>query len=130
MKPSTMPFADDAAGLRAAAMRLDDDAAGPASVDVVATSLADVERALRALSHAIDHAGDALIPPARGGEAAAARHARAAAEWPRVGAGGPPSHERQAHLLSSLHEAAATIRAAAECCGRARRIVESTVACS
>jgi hypothetical protein len=122
------PLADDAAALLAAAERLHPDPAAPASIEVLTSSLADVEEALRALSDATKHAADALIPPAGIGEGASRRYARAAASWPRDGGGEPPSYERQAQILTALHDAGATLRAGAECCRRARAILASTIA--
>jgi hypothetical protein len=116
---------DDTSALPAAA-RLQDDASEPASVELLASSLADVEKALRALSGATEHAADALIPPGNIGESVSRRYARAAASWPRDGV--PPSYERQAQLLTALHDAGATLRAGAECCRRARDILASTIA--
>jgi hypothetical protein len=112
-------LADVVAELHTVATRLEDET-DPCSVDLVTSSLNDVERALRDLSGAIDRAADALIPPGTIGESVSRRYARAAAAWPRAGHGSPPSHERQAQLLSAIHDAAATLRAGAECCRRAR----------
>jgi hypothetical protein len=123
-----LPLDDEAAALNAAAARLRPDPSEPASVELVASSLAEVEEALRALSLATGHAADTLIPPRAVGEGASRRYARAAASWPRGDYGAPPSHERQAQILAALHDARATIRAAAECCRRAREILASTIA--
>ena len=60
------------------------------------------------------------------GESVSRRYARAAASWPRDGVA--PSYERQAQLLTALHDAGATLRAGAECCRRARDILASTIA--
>jgi hypothetical protein len=98
------------------------------SVEQLTSSLADVEEALRALSDATNRAADELIPPAGIGEGASRRYARGAASWPRHGGGAAPSYERQAQILTALHDAAATLRAGAECCRRAREILASTVA--
>jgi hypothetical protein len=100
----------------------------PASVELITCSLADVEEALRALSGATHHAADALIPPAHIDESASRRYARAVASWPRHGDCPPPSYERQAQILTALHDAGATLRAGAECCRRARDILASTLA--
>jgi hypothetical protein len=122
------PLADDAAALLEAAERLQPDPAAPASIEVLTSSLADVEEALRALSDATQHAADVLIPPAGIGEGASRRYARAAATWPRHGGGEPLSYERQAQILTALHDAGATLRAGAECCRRARAILAATIA--
>lgn len=105
-----------------------EDATEPASVELVASSLTDLEQTLRALDRATLHAAEALIPPAGVGESVAGRYARAAASWPGPVDHAPPSHERQAQLLSALHDTAATLRAGAECCRRARDILTSTIA--
>jgi hypothetical protein len=120
------PLADDASALLAAATRLQDDASEPVSVELVTSALADVEEALRVLNVAIEHATNALIPPGSIGESVSRRYARAAASWPRNGA--PPSYERQAQILTALHDAGATLRVGAERCRRAREILASTVA--
>jgi hypothetical protein len=127
MTSSRTPLADDAAALLAAATRLQPEQAEPVSVELLTSSLADVEEALRTLSDATKHAADALIPPVSIGEGASRRYARAAASWPRHGGGVPPSHERQAQILAALHDAGATLRAGAECCRRARDILASTI---
>jgi hypothetical protein len=125
MNVSAMPLADDASALLAAAMRLEDDANEPGSVALVASALGDVEQALRALGCATQHAADALIPPGAPHEGPSRRYARAAATWQRLGGGPPPTHERQAQILTALHDAAATLRAGAECCRRARDILDT-----
>ncbi len=119
------PVADDAPALPAAATRLQADPSQPASVESLASTLTDVEEALRTLGGATRHAADALIPPRRLDESASNRYARAAESWPD---GAPPSYERQAQILAALHDAAATIQASAECCRRARGILASTIA--
>jgi hypothetical protein len=121
-------LADDASALLAAATELRADSSEPASVELLTSTLADVEEALRALSGASRHAADALIPPRRIDETASGRYARAAASWPDHGDGAPPSYERQAQILTALHDAAATLRAGAECCRRARDVLASTIA--
>jgi len=122
------PLADDASALLAAAAKRDADASEPASVELLASWLSDVEETLRALSDATQHAVDALIPRASIDESASQRYARAAASWPRHGGGALPSYERQAELLATLHDAGATLRAGAEHCRRASNILRSTTA--
>lgn len=122
------PLVDDTAALLAAATRLQRDPAGPVSVELLTSSLADVEEALRTLSVATQHALDGLIPPVRLDESASQRYARAATCWPRRGDAPPPSHERQAQILTALHDAAATLWAGAERCRRARDLLASTIA--
>jgi hypothetical protein len=80
-----------------------------------------IERSLRALSRGCYGAAHALIPP---GEDIARRYERAAADWPGAE---PPSHERQAELLASLHETAEALRRAATSCARAGELLSATV---
>jgi hypothetical protein len=122
MTQSSMPLADDASRLLEATLRVRDDA----SVGALASALGDVEQALRALSSATQEAAHSLIPPARIDESVVNRYARAAEVWPRPFGAPPPTHERQAELLTALDDARATVRAAAECCRRAREILAST----
>jgi hypothetical protein len=119
------PLAEDASALLAAATTLQPDE--PETIELLTSSLADVEKALRALSGATQHAADALIPPASIGEGASRRYARAAVSWPLDGEDVPPSYERMAQILTALHDAAATLRASAECCRRARDILASAI---
>ena len=93
----------------------------------VATSLVDVEATLRALDRTCIAAAAALLPPAELGVDICARYRASAAAWEADDAA-PPSYERQAEILSCLHDAGATLRAAAECCQRARVLLED--ACS
>jgi hypothetical protein len=128
MNGHPMPLADDASALSVVATRIQRNTGEPASVELLTSSLADVEQALRALSGATRHAADALIPPRSIGESASRRYARAAAAWPHHGDAAPPSYERQAQILTALHDAGATLRAGAECCRRARDVLASTIA--
>ncbi len=100
------------------------------SLEAIASSLLDLEGALRAVSSATQAAAHCLIPPGRIDESVAQRYARAAERWPRRGDGMPPTHERQAELLTAFDDARATILAAAECCRRAREILASTARAS
>jgi hypothetical protein len=98
------------------------------SVEQVSSWLEDVDQALRALSRGTQRAADGLIPPGAIDESPARRYARAAATRVRIDDGPAPSYERQAQILTALHDAGATLRAAAECCRRARQILDSTIA--
>lgn len=89
----------------------------------MATSLVDVEATLRALDRTCLTAAAALLPPAKLDVGICARYSASAAAWRADGAE-PPSHERQAEIVSCLHDAGATLRAAAECCQRARLLIE------
>lgn len=128
MTGSSMSLADDASALLAAARRLEADAGEPGSAVLVADSLGEVEEALRALDRACGRAAQTLVPTGAIDERVSLRYARAAANWPVRGDAAPPSYERQAQVLASLHDAGATLRAGAEYCRRARAILASTVA--
>ena len=91
----------------------------------VAVSLVDVEATLRALDRTCLAAAAALLPPATRDQDISTRFGAAAAAWDADGAS-PPSYERQAEILSCLHDAGATLRAAAGCCERARILLEDT----
>jgi hypothetical protein len=127
MLRDSLPVCGDASASLTPAMT-HEDLAEPVSVERVSSWLADVERALRALSGRTRDAADGLIPPGAIDDGPSRRYARAAASWQRVADGLPPSHERQAEILAALHDAGATLRAAAECCRRARDILDSTAA--
>jgi hypothetical protein len=122
MHAPAIPSSADAAALLAAAQRLEQAASDVASPRLVAASLVDVEATLRALDRTCLAAASALIPRPDG-DRICARYAAAAEHWED---GEPPSYERQAQILSCLHDSAATLRAAAECCGRARTLLETT----
>jgi hypothetical protein len=122
------PLARYAAHLRTIATTLEEETSDGASVEIAMLSLAYVEHALRDLSHAIDHAGDMLIPLGDGEKSLPSRLAPAAGSTPRVARTLAPPRERQAQLLASLREASAALRAAAECCHRTRNIVGSPAA--
>jgi hypothetical protein len=92
----------------------------------VATSLVDVEATLRALDRTCLAAAAALLPPATPDRDICMRFGASAAVWEADGAA-PPSYERQAEILACLHDAGATLRAAAECCERARGLLEDAV---
>jgi hypothetical protein len=98
-----------------------------ASPDALMSSLVDTEEALRAISSTMQAAAHRLIPPGRVDERVAQRFARAGEAWPGGGDAAPPTPERQAELLAALDDARASLRAAAECCRRAREILASTV---
>lgn len=91
----------------------------------VATSLVDVEATLRALDRTCLAAAAALLPRATVDQDICARFGASAAAWEAEGAA-PPSHERQAEILACLHDAGATLRAAAARCQRARILLQDT----
>lgn len=123
MHAPAIPSSTGAAALLAAAQRLEQAASDVASPRLVAASLVDVEATLRALDRTCLGAASALIPRPDGDDRICARYAAAAEHWED---GEPPSYERQAQILSCLHDSAATLRAAAECCRRARTLLETT----
>jgi hypothetical protein len=90
----------------------------------VATSLVDVEATLRSLDRTCLAAAAALLPSTEPDDICT--RYRAAGDLWRAAGSPPPSYERQAQILASLHDAGATLRAAAECCERARRLLEAT----
>jgi hypothetical protein len=78
--------------------------------------------ALRAAGRAYERSASRVVPDAwpldRG---VCSRYQRAAARWP---ASPPPSHERFAAALASLHAAGDAARLAARSCDRARQAVD------
>ena len=123
MNRSSMRLADDASALFEATLLVRDDA----SAATLTSALVDVEQTLRELSAATQAAAHFLIPPARIDESVAYRYARAAQAWPRSLGTPPPSHERQAELLTALEDVRETLHTAAQGCLRAREVLTSTV---
>jgi hypothetical protein len=119
--------ADDADALRSAAQRLHDHMLEPACAGLVPATLAVIEDTLTTLGRAAYAAAGALVPPGHCDDEVARRYGRAAEMWPSPRGGTGPTHEQQARVLSSLHEAGVTIRGAAAHCGRAARIVAATM---
>jgi hypothetical protein len=120
-------LADDADALRSAAQRLHDHILDPACAASVPGTLAAIEAALTTLSRTAYAAAHALVPPGNRDEPIADRYARAATRWPSPRGGVGPSHEQQARVLASLHDAGAALRAAGGHCGRAAENVEATM---
>jgi hypothetical protein len=120
-------LAEAADALVEAAERFERSAGSRDCVPFVATSLASLAAALDALSRAVDATGHAIVPPAGAHETIAARYARAAMDWPAAPDGGALSHEQQAHLLSTLHEARTALGAASKSASRARDVAASTL---
>lgn len=117
-------LADDADVLRATAQRLHDHTLDPASIPL---TFATIEGALRVLSRTAYAAAHALVPPGTSDDSVADRYARAAAVWPSPRRGVAPTHEQQARVLASLHDAGAALRAAGAHCGRAAESVAATM---
>jgi hypothetical protein len=119
MSDATSRFAEDALTLQSAAERLHDDTLDRACAPLVPAALTAVEHTLRILSRTCYAAANSFIPLGAQSESIAARYARAAGEWPNARGGQGPSHEQQARVLSSLHDAGAALRSAAAHCRRA-----------
>ena len=124
MSDHLLRLSADARDLLAAAEQFERDAGDPAASAVIAPALASVEQSLHALSRACHDAARSIVPPGDIDESPSARFARVAAAWPGAT---PPSHEQQAQLLVSLHDAGAALRAAAESSGRAREVLAATL---
>jgi hypothetical protein len=79
--------------------------------------------ALRATGRAYETAASRVVPAAEPlDRGIASRYQRAAAAWPTAP---PPSHERFAAALASLHTAADAARLASRRCDQARRAVDA-----
>jgi hypothetical protein len=79
--------------------------------------------ALRAAGRAYEIAAPHLLPPAQPHDRGiASRYQRAAAAWPGAA---PPSHERFAAAMTSLHAAAAAARAAGRRSDEARKAIDA-----
>jgi hypothetical protein len=79
--------------------------------------------ALRATGRAYEAAASRVVPAAEPlDRGIASRYQRAAAAWPTAL---PPSHERFAAALASLHTAADAARLASRRCDQARRAVDA-----
>jgi hypothetical protein len=78
---------------------------------------------LRATGRAYETAASRVVPAAEPlDRGIASRYQRAAAAWPTAP---PPSHERFAAALASLHTAADAARLASRRCDQARRAVDA-----
>jgi hypothetical protein len=119
MTDPILRLADAADDFRAAARRLHDHAADPACAQLVPAALDAIEDALSTLSRTCYAAGRSLVPLGDSGDGIAERFARAAASWPSPRGGAAPSYEQQACVLSSMHDAGAALRVAADHCARA-----------
>jgi hypothetical protein len=119
MSDAISRLAEDALTLQSAAERLHDDTLDRACAALAPAALGAIEHTLRILSRTCYAAANSLIPFGAHGENIAERYARAAGEWPNARDGQAPSHEQQARVLSSLHDAGAALRAAAAVCERA-----------
>lgn len=122
MDESQLPMLRAARALLSAAEQLERDADGRESATAVASALAYVEPALRALGRGCELAARSIIPAPDPHESPSTRLARAAAEWPGSTV---PSHEELVRVLSSLHDASAALRFAATTASDAREVLAS-----
>jgi hypothetical protein len=120
-------LAECADALRSAAQRLHDHALDPACAASAPVTLVAIEDALTVLSRTAYAAAHAFVSLGNSDDSIAERYARAATMWPSPRGGVGPSHEQQARVLSSLHDAGAALRAAAEHCGRAAQTLAATM---
>jgi hypothetical protein len=118
---------EEAQTLLLAAESLERNIGAPAWDIAVAPALTYMEQALQALSRVCEGAACSIVPRGEVHESWAVRFTRAAASWPVRPGGMPPSYEQQVRLMSSLHEAAATLRVAAESTAHARDMVAAEV---
>jgi hypothetical protein len=120
-------LADNADTLRSAAQRLHNETVDPACAAFVPATLNAIEDALTTLSRTCFAAANVFVPSGDSDTGIAERYARAATAWPSPRSGTGPSHEQQARVLSSLHDAGAALRAAAAHCGRAADNLSATM---
>jgi hypothetical protein len=124
MEPHGEHLREHALALASVAEQLAESAADRTGAVDLPAALASVEQALGALSRTYEEAARSLVPSGDPFESSSFRFARAARAWPTaVG----PSHERQAELLSALHAAAASLRAARHACAYGRTAVEKAM---
>jgi hypothetical protein len=117
----------DADALRAAAEQLHEDAADPACAAAVPAALGAIDEVLSTLSRTCYAAAHSFVPLGNHDMSIAERYARAATTWPYPRDGAGPSHEQQARVLSSLHDAGAALRSAAGHCTRAADNLAATM---
>jgi hypothetical protein len=127
MTDPTVRLDNDADALRSAAHRLHDATLDPACAPRIPAALKAMDDALTTLSRTCYAAAQSFIPLGGGNDRITDRYACAAATWPSPRGGSGPSHEQQARVLSSLHDAGAAVRAAAGHCGRAASNLEATM---
>ena len=113
--------------IRSAAQRVHDDTADPAYAELVPVTLDAMQDALTTLSHSCYAAAHSFVPLGDGDESMAERFARSATSWPSPRGGAGPSYEQQIRVVSSLHDAAAALHAAAAHCARASRQIAATM---
>jgi hypothetical protein len=98
------------------------DAAHAGDLAALPDELAGLGEALRAAGRAYESSASRVVPgPRPEDRSICSRYQRAAARWPDSP---PPSHERFAAALASLHAAAEAARLAARRCDRARQDVD------
>ena len=119
---------DPTDALRVAARQLHDAAADPASAQRAPAVLDAIEDALLVLSRACYATAHSFVPLGSNGETPAERYTRAAEHWPAPREAAGPSREQQTRILSSLHDAGASLRSAAGHCARAAGNLTATMA--
>ncbi|MEO8688795.1 MAG: hypothetical protein ABI611_11330 [Solirubrobacteraceae bacterium] len=91
-------------------------------VETLPSELEALAEAIRAAGRALAASAPRVVPEAEPlDHRVSSRYRRAAASWPTSP---PPSHERFAATLASLHDAADAARLAGRRCDEARRCVE------
>jgi hypothetical protein len=98
-----------------AATDTDDVAALADGLDALASSL-------HGAAHACDRALSASVPQAMSRGSICARYREAREQWPTST---PPSNERLAAVLASVHDAVRALRTAADHCAQARHAVDA-----
>jgi hypothetical protein len=114
---STTELLQCAEALEARVVRGDDIAALAGQLDQLAGTL-------RVVAQACERGTTRVVPPARLDVSVSHRYQSAVARWPFTP---PPSYERLAMLLGSLHDAAAALRVAAGRCESAKDAVHAAV---
>ncbi len=112
-------LAHQAATLASAAAQLAESVADPSSAPYLASALGTMVGTLDALAQAWEGAARTVIPSGDRFERIGVRFTRAAESWQATHDCDPPSHERQALLLTRLYGAGATMRVARRECDRA-----------
>lgn len=123
MESNREHHAEHADELAAVARQLADSVADPSAATQLPATLAQIGKALDALSLAFEHAPRALVPAGDPREPVCRRFARAADRWPGTYGREGPSYERQAQLLCALYEAGATLRVSRRACARANELL-------
>jgi hypothetical protein len=97
---------------------------GDGGVASVSAELDTLAAALTLVAKGCDDAATRIVPRGAGDESIGGRYDRAASDWPVVP---PPSRERLAALLTTLHDAGITARHAAALCEHAKRQLDAAL---